>query len=181
MLSPSSSRKGLQKCKPHKAEQMGCFVVSFSWISESVKTLCSLINLYCAVSQLKKRGEITPIPASDSHLAACCSPLFSHHGKATKQMVSRAVLPQGGGMGGREEEEEEGHKHEHEAHHEAAEHWLPLQSAWLSSVIQVHDKRLKWAGEGFDTDVCLHRVILHHTLKTPQRDELHCHGNKLKK
>lgn len=63
------------------------------------------INLHWPVSPfVGRKARLLPSPASDSHLAAYNKPLFSHHSKATKQMIftSKATLPQGGGIGGKE-------------------------------------------------------------------------------
>lgn len=92
--------------------------------------------------------------ASDSHLATYNNPLFSHHKKATKQMVfsSKAILA-----------EEEGGRHETE------KAWNPSwdcststssTSLRLSCVIKKHDQWLKWAADGFDRDVRHHHLIL---------------------
>ena len=103
----------------------------FSCSSESVKTpALSLISIgLCHRSERKAR--LLPSPASDSHLATYFKPLFSHHRKATKQMVftSKAILPQGeGGIRSWEAErrgEEVGCKQELETHHGAAAASLP--------------------------------------------------------
>lgn len=60
------------------------------------------------------------------------------------------------------------------------ENLVPLEVISLSSVIQVHYRCLKWAGEGFDTDVRHHHLILHYTLETPHWEGRDCYSNKLK-
>lgn len=103
----------------------------FSRSSESVKTpALSLISIgLCHRSERKAR--LLPSLASDSHLATYFKPLFSHHRKATKQMVftSKAILPQGGGIRSFEakrREKEVGYEQEFGTHCGAAVHSLPL-------------------------------------------------------
>lgn len=84
------------ECKSlNNTEQSRC---CFACSSESVKsTALSLISIgLCHRSERKAR--LLPSPASDSHLATYFKPLFSHHRKATKQMIftSKAILPLAG-------------------------------------------------------------------------------------
>lgn len=115
----------------------------FSCSSESVKTpALSLISIGpCHPSERKAR--LLPSLASDSHLASYFKPLFSHHRKATKQMVftSKAILPQAGGVGSQETGKRKWDiNKEFETHHGA---FTFSGSIRPSSVIQEHDKRPK--------------------------------------
>lgn len=94
----ASKRLVCERRRVNSAELRRCCLAGSS---ESVKTPApSLISIgLCHRSERKAR--LLPSLASDSHLATYFKPLFSHHRKATKQMVftSKAVLPQGRGLG----------------------------------------------------------------------------------
>lgn len=124
----ASKRLVCERRRVNSAELHRCCLAGSS---ESVKTPApSLISIgLCHRSERKAR--LLPSLASDSHLATYFKPLFSHHRKATKQMVftSKAVLPQGRGLGSYEAERREkevGYELEFETHHEAAVNSPPL-------------------------------------------------------